>query len=136
MHRQLPETRRQREPEQPQPPRTQLHFQDAHRTLGPGRQPSRRAAHVEFSGFAAAAATLADAGEGGFGTDETQALGKAKAGLEMGEVRIVVEAGAIVGVEVGYDEGAADDVEKVERAQLRSERRQFRIGELADTVEG
>lgn len=91
-----------------------------------------------FSGFAAAAAaTLAEVGGGGcFRTDETQALGKVKAGPEMGEVGIVVTAGAIVGVGVGSDDGAADDVEKVERAQLGSERRQLRVDKLADAVEG
>lgn len=62
-------------------------------------------------------------------TNETQALGKAKAGLEMGEVGIVIDYGVV------FNGGALDAAEKVERAQLGSERRQFYVDELADAVE-
>lgn len=51
----------------------------------------------------------------------------------MGEVGIVV---VVVNVGVDCNGAAADDVEEVERAQLGSERRQFCVDELADTIEG
>lgn len=54
----------------------------------------------------------------------------------MGEVGILIEAEVIDEVGVVNDEGAAEDVDKVERAQLGSKRRQFRVDELADPVEG
>ena len=138
MHRQRLETRQRRAGEEPQPFQTRLHFQEARRTPGAGPQPSRRrAARAKFSGVAAAAAaTLAEVGDGGFGTAKTQALGKAKPGPEMGEVGILIEAEIIDEVGVVNDEGAAEDVDKVERAQLGSKRRQFRVDELADPVEG
>ena len=80
---------------------------------------------------------MADVG-GGFRTDETKALGKAKEELDAGEVRVVGGGGEVAAaVQVcQFDERAADDVHKFQRAQLGSERRQFGVDELADAVEG